>query len=643
MATLSRLSVDLVANSAGFRKELDKASKRTSRFSKKAQNDFRRVTTAVVAMTGAVAGLAGREVVQAADSMTNLRNRMFALTESTEDTAIAMRDIKTIARLTRSDIKATGDVYTKMAIATKDLGVNQEELAKATAAVNNTFLLSGASSIEAANSARQLAQGLAAGRLNGDELRSVMENNTVLAGMLAEGFGKTRGELKQMGADGLLTADKIMPILIAAFDTTSKSVGTMNMTVAQATSLMKNRFVELADEANQSFGFTTTIANGIKFLSENMARFATQTLYTLAIPALAATAVAFRALTAAMISNPLGALFVAVSVAVGFAAQKIHDNWHAIQEFLRKSFTVTIPNLIDSFKLGFANMVLDIKEEFNKLLSFLNPSVNKLIEMYNAIPFLDDAKPVTLNIDVEGSLARVDELKAGIEARIAGYRPLAAMMSTSPQVGGDASSVDFGADGKDADKQAVADKAQTLKDIWTDLSTHAQTQNAKVIQDEKGKWGGILEAASKGSKKMLMLKKAIAIKETIMSTAASIAASAKLGFPQAIPGIAMAVANGAQQLQAIKGQFHDGIDNVPGTGTYLLEKGERVVDNRLNKDLSTFLQKDAQNTVTNNPTLNFNVSGGDADNVEQMLLNHRGKFEGMIRDIYNESAQNSPF
>ena len=40
---------------------------------------------------------------------------------------------------------------------------------------------------------------------------------------------------------------------------------------------------------------------------------------------------------------------------------------------------------------------------------------------------------------------------------------------------------------------------------------------------------------------------------------------------------------------SVQGQFHDGIDNVPNTGTYLLEKGERVVDKRLNEDLSQAL------------------------------------------------------
>ena len=159
MATLSRLNIDLICNSAQFRKELDKAVMRSKRFRKNVQNDFTKAGKAITVVSTAIAGLAGRETIRAADEMTNLRNRMFALTRSSEETTIAMRDIIKISKLTRTDIRSTGDVYTKMAIATAELGVNQEELAKATAAVNNSFLLSGASATEANNSARQLAQG----------------------------------------------------------------------------------------------------------------------------------------------------------------------------------------------------------------------------------------------------------------------------------------------------------------------------------------------------------------------------------------------------------------------------------------------------------------------------------------------------
>lgn len=648
-AAVAKLAVELSANDAGFRKTIDDATKRTKKFGKQGKREFEKVAKAAMVLTGAIAALAGREMVRAADSMTNLSNRMFALTESAEKTAIAMRDIKTIAKLTRSDIQSTGDVYTKMAIATKDLGVNQEELAKATAAVNNTFLLSGTSSIEAANSARQLAQGLAAGRLNGDELRSVMENNTVLAGLLADGFDITRGELKKMGERGLLTAEKIMPILIKSFDSTSKSVATMEMTVEQSTTMLKNRFVELADSANKSFGFTKVIAKGIKSFSDNLVVLADKVISFLLIPAVVALGFALIGLGKIIKRNPIGLLITLIAVGVGFAVDAIRNDWGAIQNFLIKSFTVTLPNAIDGLKIGFHSLVSSVKKSFNDLLGYLNPAVNKLIEIYNAIPFMDDANPVSIQLDIEGSVAKIDALKAAIDERVAGYQPLVNMMSTSPVAAGDTSalSVDFGAEGKDKDVLAVSEKVQSLKDIWSDLTTHIINQNEAVITGEKGKWPAILDSAAKGSKKIAAMQKMLALKEVAMATAVAIQkAAASAPFPANLPPIAMEVARGAMQLNAIKsqGQFHDGIDNVPQTGTYLLESGERVMDKRLNRDMTQFLS--AQNgggNTTNNPTLNFNVSGGDADNVERMLMNHRGKFEGMIRDIYSESAQNAPF
>ena len=130
---------------------------------------------------------------------------------------------------------------------------------------------------------------------------------------------------------------------------------------------------------------------------------------------------------------------------------------------------------------------------------------------------------------------------------------------------------------------------------------------------------------------------------TAMAPAAAMASLASFGA-NAIPASAGIISTTAVAKGMALGQAHDGIDNVPNTGTYLLESGERVVDKRLNKDMSQFLaNQNSSNNVTNNPTLNFNVNGSDADNVEAMLRNNRGQFEGMIREIYNESAQNSPF
>ena len=42
---------------------------------------------------------------------------------------------------------------------------------------------------------------------------------------------------------------------------------------------------------------------------------------------------------------------------------------------------------------------------------------------------------------------------------------------------------------------------------------------------------------------------------------------------------------------SLQGMAHDGIDNVPKEGTWLLDKGERVVDSRTNADLKDYLAK----------------------------------------------------
>ena len=114
-----------------------------------------------------------------------------------------------------------------------------------------------------------------------------------------------------------------------------------------------------------------------------------------------------------------------------------------------------------------------------------------------------------------------------------------------------------------------------------------------------GGWEDIIDAGAKGSKKLRMIQRASAIKSILTSTATGIAKALELPFPANIAAGIKAAAAGAVQLQKVKGQFHDGIDNVPGTGTYLLEQGERVVDNRLNKDLSSYLAaQNPSNSVT---------------------------------------------
>lgn len=83
-------------------------------------------------------------------------------------------------------------------------------------------------------------------------------------------------------------------------------------------------------------------------------------------------------------------------------------------------------------------------------------------------------------------------------------------------------------------------------------------------------------------KAMFIVQKAFAIAESIVAIQQGIAKAASLQWPMnlaAMASVAAATASIVGNIQAVSvsGMAHDGIDAVPKTGTWLLEKGERVL------------------------------------------------------------------
>lgn len=270
-AVLRTLAVRISANTAQFRKDIDKVDRRFRRFSSGMRREAMMFQGQMAALGATVAsGFGVAEVARAADEMVNLRNKMGATFDTTREVANGMLDIKRIARDSRSEISAVGTLYQRLNVATKQLSFTQEDIAKVTQVVANSYLMSGTTASEAANSARQLAQGIASGTLRGDEFRSVAENNVVLTQMLAEGLGMTVGQLRLFSQEGGLTAETILPILIGKLSDTNSAVDKMSLTLSQAKVLFRNAFVEMIDRLNQTFNVVPKVAQAIGFLAKNV-------------------------------------------------------------------------------------------------------------------------------------------------------------------------------------------------------------------------------------------------------------------------------------------------------------------------------------------------------------------------------------
>ena len=136
--------------------------------------------------------------------------------------------------------------------------------------------------------------------------------------------------------------------------------------------------------------------------------------------------------------------------------------------------------------------------------------------------------------------------------------------------------------------------------VWGDMT--------QMVKDSEGE-------QSSSYKAMFLVQQAFAMGSALVSAhlaAVQVAADATIPFfgAKVLASkvmLAMGYANVAMIAgQTIAGMAHDGIDNIPKEGTWLLDKGERVVDSRTNADLKNMIA----NSSNGGPQININVPSG---------------------------------
>lgn len=221
---------------------------------------------------GAALGLAfsAQKVVQMSDEWKSVEARVALTTKNAEEQKKVLDGLYSISQDTRQEYTATADLYSRMARGSKELGLNQEDLLKITETVNKAMVVGGGSTIENESAIRQLGQALGSGKLQGDELRSIMENAPRLFQAIADGMGVTIGQLRAMGKDGTITAEAITKALLKQKDVIEGEFGKMPMTIGQSTTKFMNAFGKVISEFEKRTGFFKAIADSISNLAGNL-------------------------------------------------------------------------------------------------------------------------------------------------------------------------------------------------------------------------------------------------------------------------------------------------------------------------------------------------------------------------------------
>ena len=205
-------------------------------------------------------GLGIRELITLADTYTNMTSRLKLVTQYAGNFKEVFDGLAESARSTRSELAGTVDLYVKIAPALQGIGLLGKPAVGIITTINQAIGISGASAQSAAAALTQLAQGIGAGALRGEEFNSVIEQTPGLAQAIADGMGVPIGALRKLAEDGKLTAEAIADALRKVAPQVEADFAKMPKTVGQALVGLKNEVLLYVGATDNATSGTSTLA-----------------------------------------------------------------------------------------------------------------------------------------------------------------------------------------------------------------------------------------------------------------------------------------------------------------------------------------------------------------------------------------------
>jgi len=223
------------------------------------------------ALIGAAVSVGGaKALIDRADAFTNLSNQVKVATDDEADYKKSMQSVANVAKDANAELDSTARLYGKVKQNADSLGISQQQVADVTSVVAKGMQLSGAEAGAAAGATLQFTQALGSGVLRGEEFNSVIEASPALIKAIADGLGVTVGEMRGLAEAGQLTSDRVVQALLSQKQAIDETYAKLPQTVAQATQQLDNAATLFVGRLNEQLGATRSLADGLKFLADNM-------------------------------------------------------------------------------------------------------------------------------------------------------------------------------------------------------------------------------------------------------------------------------------------------------------------------------------------------------------------------------------
>ena len=262
-----------------------------------------------------------RTLLDVTDKYQGMSNQLKIVTKDSTELASVQDRLFKQAQTGRTSLEALTDLYAKLRLSQKEVGVQGEQLFRVTELVSKALAISGRSGQAATNGLRQFVQGLVSGKVQGEELRSVLENTPFLAKALADGLRVPVGALRELGAEGKLTSKVVVEALLRMGTEIDKQFGKTSVTISQSITIFENAFTRFIGQTGETSTAAGIVAQSIVFVANNIDKLAlglavaagAWVAYKVAVLAVAGAQALANALIAA---NPIVRLVIIIGSAI---------------------------------------------------------------------------------------------------------------------------------------------------------------------------------------------------------------------------------------------------------------------------------------------------------------------------------------
>lgn len=214
------------------------------------------------------------KVMDLSDQLTSTTARLNLMNDGLQTTQDLQNMIYLSAERSRGAYQATADAVSKLGLMAGDAFSSSEEIIAFTEQLNKQFTIAGTETAGIEAAMLQLTQAMGSGVLRGEEYNSILEQAPNIIQAIADYMEVPKGQLKDMAAEGQITAEIVKNAMFAAADETNAKFESMPKTFNQIwTSFQNNALMafqpvlqRLNDIAN-SESFQTFVNGAIEALS----------------------------------------------------------------------------------------------------------------------------------------------------------------------------------------------------------------------------------------------------------------------------------------------------------------------------------------------------------------------------------------